>query len=182
MTDNRTLDAARWLDPKERELTRENIARHPDWQFPYKSILPLLDALDAAHPVSDKAGAGLDAAIRTVRQYGESIGWAGGAGDAVAEVLALLEAAATPATQPETVSGAIIAEGPRSDTATFQPATQPDAAPATEQQWHVHDDGESITTHRVEEPCSAPATQPCECWARIRATLDTGEPAGRADR
>ena len=26
-----------------------------------------------------------------------------------------------------------------------------------DQQWHVHDDGDAITTHRVEEPCPHPA-------------------------
>jgi hypothetical protein len=39
---------ADWLSPLQRSFTRANIARYPDAKFPYRALLPLLDALDAA--------------------------------------------------------------------------------------------------------------------------------------
>jgi hypothetical protein len=36
-----------WLSPLQRSFTRANIARYPDAKFPYRALLPLLDALDA---------------------------------------------------------------------------------------------------------------------------------------
>jgi len=43
-----------WLSTEQRKFTRENIVRHPDAPFPYRAILPLLDALDRGAPQADE--------------------------------------------------------------------------------------------------------------------------------
>jgi hypothetical protein len=64
-------EAARWLSPEHRRWTRENIDRHPDHPFPYRALVPVLDALDHL----DVARASAPVSVAALAEAIKSIGW-----------------------------------------------------------------------------------------------------------